>query len=203
MTESTIQDGSTQLREDLRDEWYGFDRPYINSPPKIYWLGMVLSALWVLGYLLIYPSIPFAFSQTHWKGIGMPGGCQPWTAICEMQQAEYKLNAVRGGHLDKILAIPVADLAENREMVEFVSRAGRVVFADNCAGCHGRLGIGIAKLAGLAPALNDAVWLHGGDVQSIQLSIRNPALHPAGLIQRYDETATKLLAVYVSGLAKQ
>lgn len=193
-------------REDLRGEWYREYDPYsvfAPRPPRLYWLGMAVSAVWVVAYLLIYPSIPLVFAQTHWKGIGMPGGCQPWTAICEMQQAEYKLNAVRGRYLDKLRVIPVADLAEDQEMVEFVSRAGRVVFADSCAGCHGQLGTGIAKFPSLAPALNDTVWLHGGDVQSIQTSIRNPSVHPAGLIRRNDETATKILAVFVSQLPRQ
>lgn len=83
-----------QDRADLRDEWYGFDRAYIQNPPKIYWFGMWLSAIWLVVYLLIYPSIPLPWAQTHWQGLGVPNGCQPWTAICEMQQDERALAAM-------------------------------------------------------------------------------------------------------------
>jgi peptidoglycan-associated lipoprotein len=85
-------------RVDLRSEWYAEFNEYaasINRPPRIYWVGMVLSAIWLVGYLIIYPSIPMVTSHGHWQGIGMPGGCRPWTAICEMQRAEDELNEIR------------------------------------------------------------------------------------------------------------
>jgi hypothetical protein len=48
----------SEVKVDLRDEWYGFDRGFLNQPPKIYWVGMIASALWLVIYLLLYPSIP-------------------------------------------------------------------------------------------------------------------------------------------------
>ena len=39
--------------------------------------------------------------------------------------------------------------------------AGSVVFADNCASCHGDAGMGDCEQG--APNLTDAIWLYGGD----------------------------------------
>ena len=39
--------------------------------------------------------------------------------------------------------------------------SGEAVFAENCVACHGEGGIGMQELG--APALNDAIWLYGGD----------------------------------------
>ena len=38
---------------------------------------------------------------------------------------------------------------------------GEAVFAENCVACHGEDGTGMKELG--APALNDAIWLYGGD----------------------------------------
>lgn len=189
---------TTKDRGDLRDEWYGFDLAYVNRPPNIYWIGVVLSAFWLLGYLLTYPSIPTL--KTHWQGIGIPGHCQPWTAICEMQRAEEELNEVRGRYLNKIRAMSAVELAEDIEMSEFISRAGRVRFEDNCAGCHGKNGTGIVKSSGMASVLNATTWQHGGDVRSIKASIQNPTVHRFGLAQRNNDSSAKILAVYVGQL---
>lgn len=173
------------------DSWSGVS----YGPPRWYWLGMTLSALWIAVYLLIYPSIPLL--QGHWQGLGVPGGCQPWTAICEMQQGEAKLDAMRGRYLDKIQKASVEEVLASAELSEFSQRASKARFGDHCAACHGSHGQGIVGLTDIVPALNDAVWLHGGDVKAIQKSVQNPKFHPAGLIRRNDESSTKMLAVYV------
>lgn len=76
-------------RVDLRAEWYRDFDPWAASRPRIpvlYWIGMVASAVWLVAYLLIYPSIPLPGG--HWRGLGEPGGCQPWTAICEQERKQ-------------------------------------------------------------------------------------------------------------------
>lgn len=193
------------IREDARPDWYGEWSIYSYATtriPKLYWLGMVLSSFWILGYFILYPSIPLVMANTHWKGIGISGGCQPWTAICEMENAEASLYELRGRYLDKIRATAVQELVADAQMVDFISRAGRVRFEDNCAGCHGKNGAGIAKLPEIAPALNNSIWAHGADASAIQVSILAPQVHPFGLADRTDELQAKILAVYVQGLAK-
>ncbi len=48
---------------------------------------------------------------------------------------------------------------------------GAVVFADNCASCHGEQGEGMRDLG--APALNDAIWLYGGDYATLLETVTN------------------------------
>lgn len=47
--------------------------------------------------------------------------------------------------------------------------AGAVVFEDNCASCHGEGGVGDRDLGG--PNLADAIWLYGGDKETIRASV--------------------------------
>jgi len=46
---------------------------------------------------------------------------------------------------------------------------GAVLFADNCASCHGAAGEGNRELG--APTLTDAIWLYGGDEATITETI--------------------------------
>lgn len=179
-------------RVDTRGEWFREWDVYsfsVNRIPRWYWLGMALSAGWIVVYLLVYPSLPGISS--HWQGLGVPGGCQPWTAICEMQQAQTELDEARGRYLERIRNRSVDEVLTDRELSEFAIRAGRVSYSDNCAGCHGRAGIGTKA----GPPLNEG--LHGATVLAIQNSIRNPAVHPFGLASRMDETTARLLAIHI------
>jgi cytochrome c oxidase cbb3-type subunit 3 len=50
--------------------------------------------------------------------------------------------------------------------------AGAVLFADNCAACHGEAGLGDREQG--APNLTDAIWHYGGDLASITAQITAP-----------------------------
>ncbi|MDH3264227.1 MAG: cytochrome-c oxidase, cbb3-type subunit III, partial [Paracoccaceae bacterium] len=52
-----------------------------------------------------------------------------------------------------------------------LAAAGETVFLDNCASCHGDGGEGIRDLG--APALNDAIWLYGGDEAALSETVAN------------------------------
>lgn len=49
--------------------------------------------------------------------------------------------------------------------------AGEVLFADNCASCHGATGLGDHEIG--APNLADAIWLYGGDRDTLTETIKN------------------------------
>jgi cytochrome c oxidase cbb3-type subunit 3 len=76
---------------------------------------------------------------------------------------------------------------------------GAQLFADNCAGCHGDTGVGVADLGG--PSLNDHVWLYGDTLVAIEAQINAPrhGVMPAWL-GRLGDASVKELAVYVHGL---
>jgi cytochrome c oxidase cbb3-type subunit III len=76
---------------------------------------------------------------------------------------------------------------------------GATVFADYCASCHGETGGGDRELG--APALNDAIWLHGSGRAAILEQIARPrhGVMPAW-VGRLDATVIKQLSLYVHSL---
>lgn len=76
------------------------------------------------------------------------------------------------------------------------AKTGAVLYADNCAACHGSAGAG--DYEGGAPALNDQVWLYASDRASIIAQINKPkhGVMPAWG-GRLDEATIKMLTVYV------
>jgi cytochrome c oxidase cbb3-type subunit 3 len=74
--------------------------------------------------------------------------------------------------------------------------AGAQAFADNCAACHGPAGAGMPVMG--APALNDAIWLYGGNEAAVKKQILAPrhGVMPAWN-GRLDPVTIKMLSAYV------
>jgi cytochrome c oxidase cbb3-type subunit 3 len=76
---------------------------------------------------------------------------------------------------------------------------GAVLYAENCAACHGERGEGNRDLG--SPRLNDRIWLYGGDKASI---VRTIAYSRAGVMPawagRLDPATINMLTVYVHAL---
>ncbi|MEM6372694.1 MAG: cytochrome-c oxidase, cbb3-type subunit III [Pseudomonadota bacterium] len=73
------------------------------------------------------------------------------------------------------------------------------LFLDNCAACHGDQGMGIRDLG--APNLTDAIWLYGGDRDTLTETItysRFGVMPPWG--QRLDEAEIKAVTLYLHQL---
>ena len=77
--------------------------------------------------------------------------------------------------------------------------AGKKIFADNCASCHGDAGKGNQEMG--APDLTDKIWLFGSDEPTVIETITNGR---AGVMPawagRLDPATVKALAVYVHSL---
>ncbi|CAG0940415.1 cytochrome c oxidase cbb3-type subunit III [Gallionellaceae bacterium] len=142
-----------------------------NQPPRWWMLGLTGSAVWVVVYWLMYPSVPFSTSGTFFEGIGLPGTGK-WTAIKEMQEDQKVVDAVRMPFENKIKDMTPAAILADKELSEYVVRSGKVLFGDNCAACHGQNGVGTVDKQGLfAPILNDDDWLFGGTIDKIHETI--------------------------------
>ncbi|MFN3823279.1 MAG: cytochrome-c oxidase, cbb3-type subunit III [Pseudorhodobacter sp.] len=90
-------------------------------------------------------------------------------------------------------------LISGQEHDAMLATAGEEVYLDNCSGCHGEAGEGVRDLG--APALNNAIWLYGGSVESITYSVVNAR---AGVMPnwtgRLSEADIRAVSVYVHGL---
>lgn len=80
-----------------------------------------------------------------------------------------------------------------------LAATGKEVYAEQCAACHGENGEGIRETG--APRLTDAIWLYGGDRDTLRATVTNArfGVMPAWT-GRLDEATIKQLAVYVHSL---
>jgi len=81
----------------------------------------------------------------------------------------------------------------------FNAAAGKKIFADNCATCHGENGKGNRDVG--APNLTDKIWFYGSDKKTIMEGLQNGR---GGVMPawggRLSDTTVKSLTVYVHGL---
>ncbi|MFO1074589.1 MAG: cytochrome-c oxidase, cbb3-type subunit III [Geminicoccaceae bacterium] len=87
----------------------------------------------------------------------------------------------------------------NRATDPAAAERGAGVFAENCASCHGDEGGGSQEMG--APALNDAIWLYGGNAADITAQINRPQMGVMPYWQgRLDDDQIKMVTVYVHSL---
>ncbi len=79
------------------------------------------------------------------------------------------------------------------------NEAGAKIFQENCASCHGDNGKGGRDFG--APNLTDAIWLYGGDKESITAQMKKPRHGVMSVwADRLPDDTIKQLAVYVHSL---
>lgn len=105
----------------------------------------------------------------------------------------------------------ILDIEQTRDVSAFVASLagmeadaaridpGKLVFADNCASCHGETAKGNRELG--APDLTDAIALYVHSPEDIERQIRHPR-HGAmpGWIGRLGDVTVKELAIYIHSL---
>ena len=142
---------------------------------------------WLWGGTLadIYQTISFGIRSSH-----------PDTRLSEMPKfgaddilPRDQISAVT----EFVLSLSGAD--HDAALVE----AGKTVFVENCAACHGDTGAGNREFG--APALNDALWLYDGEPATVLAQISQPrhGVMPAWS-GRLSDTVIKQLALYVHSL---
>jgi len=139
-------------------EWDGIRE--LNNPMPRWWLWtFYLCIIWAIGYVIAYPAIPLINGATP----GLLGYSSRADVVAELADAKV----AQGALLEKIAATPVADIAGDRELLQFAIAGGSSAFKVNCAQCHGS---GASGSAGY-PNLNDDDWLWGGTIDQIYQTI--------------------------------
>lgn len=164
-------------------EWDGIVE-YNNPLPKWWFWLFVLTIIYGIGYLVVYP------------GFGEYKGAWGWTSHNqydkEMEQAREHYQPI----YDQFKDMSIEDISKNKD----AKAIGQNLFNTYCIQCHGS----DAKGAKGFPNLTDHDWLWGGEPETIQETISDGRL---GIMQPYggspqplSEEATKDVTHYVLSL---
>lgn len=126
---------------------------YDNPLPAWWFYMFVITLVWAIGYLIMYP------------GMGNYQGLLGWSQVgqheAEVAEAEARYSEMRS----RYLAQPIEEIAQDPA----VRRMGARMFGNECAQCHGADGKGRYGF----PNLTDDDWLWGGSPEAIKATLVN------------------------------
>lgn len=172
--------------------WDDNIRELANPIPRWWMIGFWASLAWVLGYVILYPTIPSANDYTK--------GVIGWTAMGELEESVAKVDAVRAQYEEQIAAKSAAEVLADDGLSTYAVKSARVLFGDNCAACHGAGGQGNPSF----PVLADDDWLYGGKIETLVQTITNGrhGMMPAQ-VQLKPEEVDKLANAVANGTITQ
>jgi len=123
-----------------------------NNPLPRWWLGLFyITIFFALGYLMFYP------------GLGNVEGRFAWTQVNQYEQEMQEADRTYGPIFAAFAKQDMVALAKDPKAMT----AGRNLFLNNCATCHGSDAQGAPGF----PNLADKDWIYGGEAQTIKDSI--------------------------------
>lgn len=140
-------------------EWDGIKE--LDSPLPRWWVFTLwVTVVWAIGYVIVYPAWPSLSDYTR--------GYFGYSSRAELAEELARVKASRAGWLKRFEEASVEDVAKDTELLNYAMAGGRVIFADNCAPCHGSGGAGAKGY----PVLADDDWLWGGTLDQVHETIR-------------------------------
>lgn len=208
MAEQSQQQGQNKAVQTTGHAWDG-DLQEFNNPLPSWWLwGFYASAIFAIVYWILFPAWPVG--NTYTKGLltttfqDSQGNevTTGWNSraefIRDMQIGDEALKQAE--YLKKVSAASYEEIASDPDMTAFTESMAKVLFADNCAACHG-VG-GTPASVGLYPNLRDDAWLWGGKREQIQKTIEAGRLgYMPGFAHVLNEEQVDDLAHYVLSLS--
>jgi cytochrome c oxidase cbb3-type subunit 3 len=156
---SSIEKDAVSGQDTTGHEWDGIKE--LNTPLPSWWLYVLYATVvWSIGYWVVYPAIPMIGDYTR----GLLGYSSREGVAEQMDLA----TAARAEWNDRITRLPVQQIVADPELLNYAIAGGRAVFATTCTQCHGAGGQGAPGF----PALADDDWLWGGDLASIERTVR-------------------------------
>jgi cytochrome c oxidase cbb3-type subunit 3 len=139
---------------------------------------------------------PEAIAETIRVGIN---SAHPQTRSSQMP-AFGRDGVLPRGDIENVVAF-VRSLSQPASVPADKAAAGKTVFAANCAACHGDDAKGKTDVG--APDLTDAVWIYGGDAQSITATVFGGRQgHMPTWEERLSLVDRKILTLYLTDLRK-
>lgn len=139
-------------------EWDGIRE--LNTPLPRWWLWTFYATIaWALVFYILYPAWP-------WLG-GYTPGVLGYSSRAQFAEQMAAVDEGRVGWINKFEQLEVTEIAEDPELLQYAMAGGRVIFAENCAPCHGSSGAGAPSY----PVLVDDDWLWGGTLEDIHTTV--------------------------------
>ncbi len=139
-------------------EWDGIKE--LNNPLPSWWLWTFYACIaWALVFSILYPAWPMVTSATK--------GVLGYTTRGELAKTMEDARAAQAQFVDKIEAMEVSEIANDRGLLAFAVAGGAAAFKTNCSQCHGS---GAAGAKGY-PNLLDDDWIWGGSTEEIHTTI--------------------------------
>jgi cytochrome c oxidase cbb3-type subunit 3 len=172
--------------------WDGIEE--YNNPLPRWWLFMfIITILFAIGYLILYP------------GMGNYKGTLNWTEEGEWAKENKEVLAKRAELFSTFIDKPIPEMIkpiidkdgkEDRTAMEI----GERLFANHCSTCHGSDAQGAVGF----PNLTDNDWLYGGDPDTLVQTITNGrhGVMPAWGSALGDE-GVKQVAAYVRNFSEE
>lgn len=130
------------------------DLTEMNNPLPRWWVWLfVLTIIYSLGYLVVYP------------GLGGYQGGFGWTQVNQYEKEVEAANAALKPIYAKFADMPIESLA----ILPEAKAIGERLYMNNCSQCHASDARGSRGF----PNLTDHEWIHGGSPEKIQETITN------------------------------
>ncbi len=135
-------------RDILLDHNYDGIKELDNSLPPWWKYGFYFTIVWGIAYLIYFHLGSGPSSEKEYNDE---------VALAQLQIEEFMKKSANAVDENNVT------LASDAGSLD----AGKTIYMDNCAACHGRLGEG-----GVGPNLTDDYWLHGGSINNIFKTIK-------------------------------
>jgi cytochrome c oxidase cbb3-type subunit 3 len=113
---------------------------------------------------LFYITVAFSFGYLlYYPGLAAYQGSSQWTSADQYKAERAKIEATAAPLYARFSALSMEDVARHPDALSM----GQRLFLNNCAQCHGSDARGSKGF----PNLTDSDWLHGGDPETIRVSI--------------------------------
>ncbi len=161
--------------ETVGHEWDGIEE--LNNPLPRWWIiTWVLTILFSIGYMVVYPAWPLLSKGTE--------GIWGWSSRGQLAQETKAAEGARAETLAALAATPIEQIPNDPKLLAAAKAGGKAAFLVNCVQCHGS---GAAGSIGY-PNLNDDDWLWGGNVKEIEQTLLHGIRQPGN-----DQTRTSLM----------